>query len=91
MKKPIKTIEEALIVIKELQTICKRQRAQIENLTKEIKSSKEVQEAFEEAYDLIECIRPQAGHMPHPLRGEIEIYLRKHSEKIYGFKDYLDE
>lgn len=40
MKEPIKTIAEALIVIKELQTICKRQRAQIENLTKEIERLK---------------------------------------------------
>ena len=40
MKRQIKTIAEALLIIKELQAVCKRQRKQIENLTKEVEASK---------------------------------------------------
>ena len=40
MKQQIKTIAEALLIIKELQAVCKRQRKQIENLTKEVEASK---------------------------------------------------
>lgn len=46
MKQQIKTIDEALLIIKELQTICKRQRKQIENLTKEVEASKAFNQFF---------------------------------------------
>ena len=46
MKKQIKTIAEALLIIKELQTICKRQRKEIENLTKEIEARKVFNQFF---------------------------------------------
>lgn len=46
MKQQIKTIAEALIIIKELQTICNRKRRQIENLTKEVESLKAFNQFF---------------------------------------------
>ena len=46
MKQQIKTIAEALVIIKELQTICKRQRKEIENLTKEVEASKAFNQFF---------------------------------------------
>ena len=46
MKQQIKTIAEALLIIKELQVICKRQRRQIENLTKEMEVSKAFNQFF---------------------------------------------
>lgn len=46
MKQQIKTIAEALLIIKELQTICRRQRKEIENLTKEVEASKAFNQFF---------------------------------------------
>lgn len=46
MKQQIKTIAEALLIIKELQVICKRQTKQIENLTKEVEASKAFNQFF---------------------------------------------
>lgn len=50
-----------------------------------------MQKKFEEAFDLIEEIKVYSNNMPHPLREEIEIFLRKYSEQIYGIKNYLNE
>ena len=46
---------------------------------------------FKEAFDLIEAIKVYSGNMPNSLREEIEIFLRKYSEQMYGIKDYLNE
>ena len=54
-------------------------------------NAQQVQEQFEEAFDLIELIKPYSGNMPTSLRDSIENFLKKHSEQIYGIKDYLNE
>jgi hypothetical protein len=50
-----------------------------------------MKEQFKEAFDLIEAIKFYSGTMPNSLREEMEIFLRKYSEQIYGIKDYLNE
>lgn len=54
-------------------------------------NAQEVQEQFEEAFDLIESMKPYSGNMPVSLREDITNFLRKYSEQIYGIKDYLNE
>lgn len=50
-----------------------------------------LREKFREAFDLIEQMRPYSGNMPIEIKQEIEDFLKKNSEEIYGIKDYLNE
>lgn len=55
------------------------------------KFMKKTQQPFEEAFDLIESISEYSGNMPTSLRSEIEEFLKKHSEQIYGIKNFLNK
>jgi hypothetical protein len=48
-------------------------------------------EMFQEAFDLIESMKPYTSNMPIEIKNEIVAFLKKHSEEIYGIKNYLDE